>query len=133
MARTTKKSAVPSKPKQPRSTATKAKTTTDTNAPVPVVGLGASAGGLQAVSAFLDHAPSDSGAAFVLVHHLDPDHESLMADLLDKHTDMPVVLAENKLLIQPDHVYVIPPNSYLEIKDGALEPSEPNSAGTWWR
>ena len=53
---------------------------------VPVVGLGASAGGLQAYAAFLDAAPSDAGAAFVLVHHVDPDHKSLIADLLAKHT-----------------------------------------------
>jgi len=87
---------------------------------VPVVGLGASAGGLQAYSAFLDAAPSDCGAAFVLVHHVDPDHKSLMADLLAKHTSMPVVLAEDESQVQADHVYVIPPNNYLEIKNGVL-------------
>lgn len=66
-----------------RTKRTKIKAASVVDAPVPVVGIGASAGGLQAVSALLDHAPSDSGAAFVMVHHLDPDHESLMADILD--------------------------------------------------
>ena len=125
MARATKKTTARGKAKPARSRVGKAKTASEADAPVPVVGIGASAGGLQAVSNFLEHAPSNSGAAFVMVHHLDPDHESLMADLLDKHTSMPVVVAEDKLRVQSDHVYVIPPNSYLEIKDGALSLSEP--------
>jgi two-component system CheB/CheR fusion protein len=94
-------------------------------ASIPVVGLGASAGGLQAFSAFLNATPADSGAAFVLIHHVDPDHKSLMADLLAKHTDMPVVLAQDQTPVQADHVYVIPPKKYLEIKKGVLHLSEP--------
>jgi two-component system CheB/CheR fusion protein len=125
MARKTSKPAVKGKPKPIRSTVGKPKATAKVEVAIPVVGLGASAGGLQAYSAFLDAAPSDTGAAFVLVHHVDPDHKSLMADLLAKHTEMPVVLAVDQTPVQADHVYVIPPNSYLEIKKGILHLSEP--------
>ena len=124
MARTTKKPATNGKAKSStvsKKTAAAAKP----EGPVPVVGLGASAGGLQVYSAFLDAVPADTGAAFVLVHHVDPDHKSLMADLLAKHTIMPVVLAEDQTTIKADHVYVIPPNSYLEIKNGVLHLSKP--------
>ncbi|WP_298865132.1 chemotaxis protein CheB [uncultured Sulfitobacter sp.] len=123
MARTAKKPAAKSQPKSTPSTVARGKATT--TVAVPVVGLGASAGGLQAYSAFLDATPSDTGAAFILVHHVDPDHKSLMADLLAKHTAMPVVLAEDQSQVQADHVYVIPPNKYLEIKKGVLRLSEP--------
>lgn len=92
---------------------------------VPVVGVGASAGGLQAYSAFLDATASDTGAAFVLVHHVDPEHKSLMADILSNHTDMPVVLAEDDSKVQANHVYVIPPNFFLQIKDGVLHLTKP--------
>lgn len=91
----------------------------------PVIGMGASAGGLQAFSGFLDAMPDDSGMAFVLIQHLDPEHESLMADLLASHTDMTVVLAGDKMLIEPNHVYVIPPNATLVIKDDKLHLMKP--------
>jgi two-component system CheB/CheR fusion protein len=83
-----------------------------------VVGLGASAGGLEALSAFFDNMPPDTGMAFVVVIHLSPDHKSLMDELLQRHTRMPVsqVLAE-KLTIEPNHVYVIPPNRQLVLGD----------------
>ena len=125
MARKTLKPAAKRKPKPAQSTTASAKATAKVDVPVPVVGLGASAGGLQAYSAFLDAAPADSGAAFVLVHHVDPDHKSLMADLLANHTAMPVVLAEDQTSVLPDHVYVIPPKKYLEITKGVLHLSEP--------
>ena len=91
----------------------------------PVVGLGASAGGLEAFTSFLKAVPPDSGMAFVLVHHVDPEHESLMAELLARHTKMPVVMAENAMPAVPDHVYVIPPNRYMEIEKGVLHLFEP--------
>ena len=125
MARKTSKLAVKGKPKLTRATVAKPAETAKVDVSIPVVGLGASAGGLQAYSAFLDAVPRDTGAAFVLVHHVDPDHKSLMADLLAKHTAMPVVLALDKTPVQANHVYVIPPNSYLEIKKGVLHLSEP--------
>ncbi|SDZ24605.1 two-component system, chemotaxis family, CheB/CheR fusion protein [Jannaschia faecimaris] len=125
MARRTAKPAASGKSKPAPATVAKAKATAKADLIVPIVGLGASAGGLQAYSAFLDAAPSDTGAAFVLVHHVDPDHKSLMADLLAKHTDMPVVLAEDQIRVQPDHIYVIPPKKYIEVKAGVLHLSEP--------
>ena len=125
MARKTSKPAARGTPKPARATVAKTKVTAQVDVAIPVVGLGASAGGFQAYSAFLAAAPSDSGAAFVLVHHVDPDHKSLMADLLAKHTEMPVMLAEDQSQVQADHVYVIPPKSYLEIKNGVLHLSEP--------
>jgi two-component system CheB/CheR fusion protein len=94
----------------------------------PVVGIGASAGGLATFESFFRATPPDSGAAFVLIQHLDPTHESLTAELLTKHTRMPVVQVEGDTPVEPDHVYVIPPNKYLSIERGTLRltaPSEP--------
>ena len=125
MARTTKRTITKGKPKSTLSAVAKTKASQKADAAVPVIGMGASAGGLQAYSTFLDAVPSDTGAAFVLVHHVDPDHKSLMADLLAKHTVMPVVLAEDKSQIQANHVYVIPPDKYLEVKKGVLHLSKP--------
>ncbi|MEJ2032536.1 MAG: chemotaxis protein CheB, partial [Deltaproteobacteria bacterium] len=93
--------------------------------PVPVVGIGASAGGLDALSKFFQAMPADSGIAFVVVQHLDPHHKSLMADLLAKHTAMEVVQAETSMPVEPNHVYVIAPNTYLTLADGELRVSEP--------
>ncbi|MBE0412735.1 chemotaxis protein CheB [Yoonia sp.] len=90
-----------------------------------VVGLGASAGGLQALSRFLNAMPATSGAAFVVIHHADPDHESLMVDLLAKQTDMTVVFAQDKTPILPNHVYVIPPKWFLQVEKGHLRLTEP--------
>jgi two-component system CheB/CheR fusion protein len=87
---------------------------------VPVVGIGASAGGLEAFRQFFITMPSESGIAFVLIQHLAPDHESLMAELLGRYTTMPVVEVEDRMRIQPNHVYLIPPNKYLSIDRGEL-------------
>ena len=91
----------------------------------PVVGLGASAGGLQALTDFFEVMPDKSGIAFVVVHHVDPNHESLMADLLSKHTKMTVVLAVDQTTVKPDHVYIIPPKEFLLIENGVLRLVEP--------
>ncbi len=88
--------------------------------PFPVVGVGASAGGLEAFSQLLAALPDDTGMAFVLVQHLDPIHESLLPELLAKHTAMPVITVENDLAIEPNRVYVIPPNTSMELQDGTL-------------
>ncbi|MEZ5650883.1 MAG: chemotaxis protein CheB [Burkholderiaceae bacterium] len=93
--------------------------------PYPIVGIGASAGGLDAFKQFFAAAPVDSGMAFVLVQHLDPTHDSLMADLLAKCTSMPVRQAEEGARVEPDHVYMIPPNRSMTIKSGVLHLSEP--------
>src|SRR5437773_6352985 len=77
----------------------------------PVVGIGASAGGLEAFTHLLEHLPLDTGMAFVLVQHLDPDHESALAQILARVTSMPVREVANELRIEPNHVYIIPPNT----------------------
>jgi two-component system CheB/CheR fusion protein len=91
----------------------------------PVVGIGASAGGLDAFKKFFAAMPPDSGIAFVLVPHLDPAHESLMVELLARHTTMPVVEAENDLPVEANRVYIIPPNKYMTIHGGVLRLTGP--------
>ena len=91
----------------------------------PVVGLGASAGGLDAFQKFFDAMPADSGMAFVLIQHLDPTHASMMRDLLSGHTEMRVLEAADAMPLEPNHVYLIPPGAYLALQDGALRLSEP--------
>lgn len=87
----------------------------------PIVGVGASAGGLEAFTQLLQALPRHSGMAFVLVQHLDPRHESKLADLLAKSTSMPVLEAADGLVVKPDHVYVIAPDTALELAgDGTL-------------
>ncbi len=93
------------------------------------MGLGASAGGLEAFTQFFTHMPGDSGLAFVLVSHLDPDHESLMTELLRRSTSMPVAEAGDGMRVMPNRVYVIPPNRYLSMDRGALRLSTPRSPG----
>ncbi len=81
----------------------------------PVVGIGASAGGLDAFKKFFKAMPPESGMAFVLIQHLDPNHESLTADLLARHTAMKVAQIEDGVPVEPNQVYVIPPNKDLAI------------------
>ena len=87
------------------------------DAPFPIVAVGASAGGLDAFRRFLEAVPESSGMAFLLIQHLDPNHESVMADLLDRHSRMPVRSAADDMRIAPDTVYVIPSNCYLRVVD----------------
>jgi two-component system CheB/CheR fusion protein len=89
-------------------------------APVTVVGIGASAGGLDAFTQLLTHLPPDSGMAFVLIQHLDPAHKSFLGEALCKATQMPVTQAVNGELPQPNHVYVIPPDADISIEGGML-------------
>jgi two-component system CheB/CheR fusion protein len=91
----------------------------------PIVGIGASAGGLDAYKRFFAATPADSGIAFVLVPHLDPAHESLMVELLSRHTAMPVVEAGNDMAVEANHVYIIPPNKYLTLHDGVVSLTGP--------
>ena len=90
-----------------------------------VVGVGASAGGLDAARQLLRALPSDGGMAFILVQHLDPTHESMLVELLASHTSMKVCQAASGMRIEPNHFYVIPPGTYLAVSDGALQLSEP--------
>ena len=87
----------------------------------PVVGVGASAGGLEAFTELLKNLPLDTGMGFVLVQHLDPQHESALADLLTRATSMPVREVTNNLRMKANHVYVIPPNTNLGIAQGVLK------------
>ena len=92
-----------------------------------VVGIGASAGGLEACSKLLDGLSADSGMAFILVQHLDPTHESLMVSLLASHTKMNVLQANEGMLIEPGHLYVIPPGTYLSVAKGYLHVAPPQA------
>ena len=92
-----------------------------------VVGLGASAGGLDACRKFVGALPPSNGMAFILVQHLDPTHESMMVDLLAGHTSMIVSQATDGMRIEPDHLYVIPPGTYLSVGGGALHLSQPHA------
>lgn len=90
-----------------------------------IIGIGASAGGLEAFKTFFSHMPVDSEMAFVLVQHLAPEHISLLGELVGRSTTMPVVDAADGVPVQPRNVYVIPPNATLTIADGVLQLSKP--------
>jgi two-component system, chemotaxis family, CheB/CheR fusion protein len=90
-------------------------------APFPIVGIGASAGGLEAFRQLLGALPADSGMAYVLVHHLDPRHESILANLLSQSTKMPVSEVKGNIRVEPNRVYVIPPSHDIGIADGMLK------------
>src|SRR5438132_130429 len=90
-----------------------------------VVGLGASAGGLEALDKLFDALPPDTGMAFVLIQHLDPTHKSMMVGLLAGHTSMRVLEAAEDMPIERDHVYLIPPGVYLSIRAGAFQLTKP--------
>ncbi len=88
--------------------------------PCPLVGIGASAGGLEPLQALFAALPPDSGMAFVVVQHFDPRHETLMPELLARHTSMPVQLVSDETKVKTNHVYVIPPDATLTIDDCVL-------------
>src|SRR5581483_8225237 len=88
--------------------------------PFPIVGIGASAGGLEAFVQLLSVLPEHTGMAFVLVQHLDPQQESLLAELLARASKLPVETVHDGIHVLPDHVYVIPPNSSMELQDAVL-------------
>ncbi len=87
----------------------------------PVVGVGASAGGLDAFKKLLHAIPENSGMAYVLVQHLDPTHESLLPELLQRVTNIPIVEITDDIKVLPDHIYIIPSNKTLISNDGKLE------------
>ncbi len=93
-----------------------------------VVGIGASAGGLEALEAFFAHMPADTGLVFVVIQHLSPDYKSLMVELLSRHTQMAVVRAQNGMHVAPNTVYLIPPKHDMRIASGRLLLSEHDSA-----
>ncbi len=94
----------------------------------PIVGIGASAGGLEALEQFLRHVPEGCGMAFVIVQHLDPTHKGIMPELLQRTTKMEVFQVRDRMRVRPDCVYVIPPNKDMSILHGVLhlfDPIEP--------
>lgn len=95
---------------------------------IPIVGIGASAGGLETFEQFFRLIPINTGIAFILVPHLDPDHESMLADILGRFTKMSVVEAQDLIDIVPDHVYIIPPNREMAIFHNKIQLSTPHSS-----
>src|SRR5882757_8202465 len=94
--------------------------TSEPSVPKAVVGIGASAGGLNAYTALLGTLPATTGMAFVVVQHLAADHASFLATLLARVTQMPVIEVQDGPRLEPDTIYVIPPNKTLIIGDGHL-------------
>ncbi len=84
----------------------------------PIVGVGASAGGLEAYKQLLKALPADTGMGFVLVQHLDPTHASMLSEILARATAMPVMEVRDEPEVKPNHVYVIPPNRTMVMTDG---------------
>lgn len=85
-----------------------------------VVGVGASAGGLEALQSLLSSLPINLGFPYIIIQHLSPDYKSLLSEILSKHTKMPVIQAENGMMIKENTVYVIPPGKSLTLQDGRL-------------
>jgi len=96
--------------------------------PFPIVGIGSSAGGLAALEQFLRHVPVDCGLAFVIVQHLDPNHKGLMPELLQRVTKMPVHQVKDRMRVEPNSVYQIPPNKDMSILNGVLHLFDPVQA-----
>ena len=92
-----------------------------TNGNFLVVGLGASAGGVQALRDFFSHVPAETNMAYIVILHLSPDHDSQLAEVLQSASLLPVTKVERRTRVEPDHVYVIPPNKSLEIKNGHID------------
>src|SRR3954464_3199210 len=86
----------------------------------PMIGLGGSAGSIVALQRFFAKMPVDSGMTFVVILHLSPEHESTLAELLQRCTAMPVLQAEGNEKAEANHVYVIPPGKHLSAVDGRL-------------
>ncbi|GBC60580.1 chemotaxis protein CheR [Desulfonema ishimotonii] len=96
----------------------------------PIVGLGASAGGLEALEIFFSHMPADSGIGFVIIQHLSPKHKSIMGRLLSKSTKMTILDINDGMKVEPDHVYLNPPNKNVVIINGTLQLIEPVKTGS---
>ncbi len=104
------------------------KKVTIVNNPLCIVGIGASAGGLEALKDFFSHVPTASNIAFVVIQHLDPTHKDIMHELLQRTTSMKVTQAQNHIKVKPNCVYLIPPNKDLSILNGVLFLLEPVSS-----
>lgn len=96
-----------------------------TNSPAPevefpIVGIGASAGGLEAFIQLINQVPLDSAMAYILIQHLSPDHPSLSVEIISKSTKLPVSEVQDKMRVEVNHIYVIPPNHSMKIENGSL-------------
>jgi len=91
----------------------------------PIVGIGASAGGLEALELFFENVPKNSGMAYVVIQHLDPNHVGILPELLQRTTEMKVLRVTEHLKVLPNHVYVIPPNKSMSILNGYLHLFKP--------
>lgn len=103
--------------------------TLDKTLPDAIVGIGASAGGLEALQSFFEKVPIDSGMAYVVIQHLSPDHKSLMVELLSRKTIIPVQRAEDGLKVERNHIYLIPPKKNLTLFHGEILLNEPAPRG----
>lgn len=122
------RSAKPTQRKRPPGTNRTAVTRgANKRAAFPIVGIGASAGGLDAFKRFFSALPADTGAAFVLIQHLDPTRKSLTADLVATYTRMHVVQVKDGMRVEANRIYVIPPNTYLSIRNRTLRLSAPTA------
>src|SRR5262245_19308766 len=128
----------PQPPRPERSAPRNPSPVRDSNRPVqdaaassvfPIVGIGASAGGLEAIQELLRALPSDTGMAFVIVQHLSPTHSSMLAEILSRSTRMGVVVAQGELTVEPNHTYVIPPAHTIGIANGVLSLSTRSESG----
>ena len=95
--------------------------------PSHIVGIGGSAGGLEAFEDFFRRMPEDSGMAFVVVQHLDPTHKGMLPELLQRYTNLRVIQIEDGMQVEPNTVYVIPPNKDISILHGTLQLLDPAS------
>ena len=95
----------------------------------PIVGVGASAGGLEAMTELLTQLPPDTNMAFVLIQHLAPQHHTILPEILSRHTKMPVVLVENDMEVRPNSVYIIPPDTNMTVAHGHLNLTERSLVG----
>lgn len=101
--------------------------TTDAMTSFPIVGIGASAGGLEALESFLVQIPIDSDMSFVIVQHQDPTHKGMMVELLQKHSLLPIYTIEDKMQVQPNSIYFVPPGFDVSIRNNILHLHEPNA------
>ena len=115
-----KKAPLPPRPKKPIPSAIREAPAPPPSAAFPIVGIGASAGGLEALEQFMQRVPAGSGMAFVIVQHLDPTRKGLMVELLQRSTQMKVMQVKDRTRVKPDCVYVIPPNKDMSILHGVL-------------
>src|ERR1700710_2415887 len=87
----------------------------------PVVGIGASAGGLEALKQFLQALPAKTGMAFVFIQHLNPRHVSILPEILERVSPIPVQHITDRVHIEPDHLYIVPENKVVTTADGILQ------------